>query len=123
MPIPADVAEPVTDLNRVVLEGRVSRAPETRELPSGDVVVVLNVVVRRGHGSRVDSLPVSVGPPPGRGGRRQPGQPTARTLRQAQRLRVDDRVRVEGTLERRFWSTGGQRRTRLAVAAEELVRR
>ena len=41
-------AEPVeADVNEVLLTGRVSGVPEERELPSGDRVVQLRLVVRR----------------------------------------------------------------------------
>ena len=108
------------DRNRIELEGRLSRPPEEKELPSGDRLVLLRVVVRRPDGSRVDSIEVAVGPPPSRGRRRRPGQALTGTVRRAAGLAEGDRVRVEGHLERRFWRAGGGPRTRLQVVAAEL---
>jgi single-strand DNA-binding protein len=112
-----------TDLNEVVLEGRLSAEPDVKELPSGGQLVLLRVVARRPDGRRVDSLPVVVGPAPGRGQRRAPGQPSARDVRRAAGLAVDDRVRVVGRLQRHFWDAGGARRSRLQVVAETVERR
>lgn len=110
------------DTNAVVLEGRVSRDAEIKQLPSGDELVVLRVIPRRPGAGKVDSIEVAVGPPPGRGQRRQPGQAGARDVKLAGGLAKDDRVRVEGRLERRFWDAGGSRRSRLQVAAERVSR-
>lgn len=114
--------EPGDDRNEVVLEGRLSAPPDVRELPSGSDLVLLRVVVRRPDGSRVDSLPVAVGPPPLRGRRRRAGQALSRTVRAAARLSDGDRVRVTGWVQRRFWDAGGVRRTRLQVVAEDVSR-
>lgn len=117
------------DQNLTVLQGRLSRDPEEKILPSGDVLVVLRVVVRR-HGSamqegraneQVDSIEVAVGPPPRRGRRRAPGQALTRTVRKSATLNKGDRVRVEGHLERRFWRDGGAPRTRMQVVAHEVA--
>lgn len=107
----------MTDVNVIRIEGRLSAPPETRELPSGDQLVALRVVVRRPDGDRVDSLPVVVGPPPRRGQRRRPGQADTATVRRAQRLSEDDRVAVDGWLQRRFWRSGDGAHTRLEVVA------
>lgn len=108
------------DINRIELEGRLSRPPEERQLPSGDRLVVLRVVVRRPDASRVDSIEVAVGPPPRRGQRRAPGQALSATVRRAASLGEGDRVRVEGHLERRFWRAGGSSRTRIQVVAADV---
>lgn len=108
--------------NSVRLTGRLSVDPERRELPSGDTLVLLRVVVERPDGSRRDSLPVVVGPAPVRGQRRRPGQAAAATVRRAAALAVGDDVVVEGWLERRFWRAGDARRTRLQVVAERVAR-
>lgn len=108
------------DHNHIELEGRLSRPPEEKELPSGDRLVLLRVVVRRPDGSRVDSIEVAVGPPPARGRRRAPGQALTRTVQRAAGLAEGDRVRVAGHIERRFWRTGGGSRTRLQVVAAEI---
>lgn len=109
------------DQNHIELEGRLSRAPEVKELPSGDRLVVLRVVVQRPGGERVDSIEVAVGPPPSRGHRRAPGQALTRTVERAAGLGEGDRVRIEGRLERRFWRAGGGPRTRMQVVAAEVA--
>ncbi len=99
--------------NEVTLVGRVSAAPERRDLPSGDELVTLRVVVdrpphkgvtRRG----VDVIDVACW--------------TRRTQRTAAGLQADDQVRVEGALRRRFFATGGGRASRYEVEASRLVR-
>lgn len=119
--------------NEVVLVGRVSAAPERRELPSGDALVTLRVVVDR--------------PPPreARGGTQNRSQKegqkstrrgaakrsvevidvacwSKRTQRTAGGLTADDGVRVEGALRRRFFATDGGRASRYEVEATRLVR-
>lgn len=113
---------PPSDENTLVIAGRVSADPDVKELGDGVTLVLLRVVVRRPDGSRVDSLPVVVGPPPRRGQRRAPGQAATRDVRRAAALREGDRVRVEGFLQRRFWDAGGSRRSRLQVVAAALER-
>lgn len=110
------------DVNEVVLEGRLSADPDVKDLDSGAQLVLLRVVSRRPDGSRVDSLPVVVGPPPERGRRRTSGQALARDVRRAASLAVDDRVRVVGRVQRHFWDAGGVRRSRIQVVAETVER-
>jgi single-strand DNA-binding protein len=114
--------------NEVTLVGRVSAAPERRELPSGDQLVTLRVVVDR---------------PPQKGrsrtrsetqGQAPKGVPkravdvidvacwTRRVQRTAAGLDADDTVRVEGALRRRFFAAGGGRASRYEVEATRLVR-
>jgi single-strand DNA-binding protein len=110
----------VQTCNEVVLVGRVSAAPERRELPSGDLLVTLRVVVDR---------------PPQKGVQRKAPGPakrsvdvidvacwTRRTQRTAEGLSADDGVRVEGALRRRFFAAGGGRASRYEVEAARLVR-
>lgn len=122
----ASTAPPIDDTpraNRVRIAGRLSADPEVRDLPSGDVLVLLRVVVPRPDGSRSDSLPVAVGPSPARGRRRAPGQATAATVKRAAALGEGDEVAVEGWLQRRFWDAGAAgRRSRLQVVAEQVRR-
>jgi len=109
--------------NRVELLGHLTVPPEPRTLPSGDELVSLRVSVLRPDGSRRDSLPVTVGPAPTRGTRRQPGQATAAIVRLAAKLDEGDTVIVNGWLRRRFWDTGGGlRATRIEVVAETVQR-
>ena len=99
--------------NEVTLVGRVSAAPERRDLPSGDQLVTLRVVVDRppqkGATKRaVDVIDVACW--------------TKRTQRSATGLEPDDGVRVEGALRRRFFAAGGGRASRYEVEASRLVR-
>ena len=85
-------------VNEVRLSGRISGAPQLRELPSGDRVVQLRVVVRRagparprgsGGSATVDTIDVAC---------------WAKTLqRKAMRLQDGDLVELSGALRRRFW--------------------
>ena len=85
--------------NEVALVGRVSRPPEEKELPSGDVLVLFSLTVDRPpsrrpvpEGSRavttdtIDCVAWSAG-----------------ARRAARGFAPDDVVRVEGALQRRFW--------------------
>jgi single-strand DNA-binding protein len=103
--------------NEVTLVGRVSAAPERRDLPSGDQLFTLRLVVDRppqsgarakGHKRAVDVIDVACW--------------TKRTQRTAAGLAADDGVRVEGALRRRFFATGGGRASRYEVEASRLVR-
>lgn len=105
--------------NEVQLTGRVSGDPTQRELPSGDVLVQLRVVVPRpavrgrrraagAEGSRparaqVDTIDVACW--------------TARSRASALRLADGDGVQVAGSLRRRFFSTGAGRASRYEVEA------
>lgn len=100
-------------LNEVTLLGRVSAPPETRELPSGDRLVTFRLVVDRppekGSTKRaVDVIDVACW--------------AKRAQRSALTLGPDDLVRVEGSLRRRFFATGGGRASRYEVEAGRLTR-
>lgn len=84
--------EPVND---VVLRGRLSGDPEERELPSGDRVVVLRLVVDRPAGARAshDTLDCAAY--------------TSGVRRSLLRWRHGDVVEVHGSLHRRFFRAGG----------------
>lgn len=104
--------------NEVALVGRVSGAPEQRELPSGDVLVSWRVVVERPAARR--SAPVGV---------RAPTVDTvdcvawaAPVRRTARGLEDGDVVEVEGALRRRFWRSGGGPASRTEVEVERLRR-
>lgn len=114
------MSQPSESLNQVVLVGRVSAAPETRELPSGDTVVNFRVVVDRPP-SRPNGTAAKDGP------RRQVDVIdvacwTRRTQRSAGGLAADSTVRVEGALRRRFFSVAGARASRYEVEAERIAR-
>lgn len=103
--------------NEVVLVGRLSAAPEERELPSGARLVTLRVVVDRppakassGASSRraVDAIDVACW--------------SRRTQRSAAGMRPGDLVRVEGALRRRFFAAGAGRTSRYEVEAARMVR-
>ena len=98
--------------NSVRLVGRVSAAGEPRELPSGDTVHVLRVVVPRtaagGRRGGVDTIDVACWSPGVR--------------RTAARLDVDDHVEVEGSLRRRFFRSGAGVGSRYEVEARRLRR-
>lgn len=99
--------------NEVVLHGRVTSPAEVRDLPSGDRLVTLRVVVDRPpgpEGSRrvVDTIDVACW--------------SARTQRGALALKPGVFVEVEGSLRRRFFGAGGGRASRYEVEAHRLVR-
>lgn len=97
--------------------GRVSAAPQERELPSGAGLVTLRVVVDR---------------PPARGNPQESKRRavdvidvacwSGRTQRSAGSLLAGDVVRVEGALRRRFFAAGGARASRYEVEATRLIR-
>ncbi|WP_235530231.1 MULTISPECIES: single-stranded DNA-binding protein [unclassified Nocardioides] len=99
--------------NQVVLEGRLSKSPEEKILPSGDAVWTLRVVVPRPEGDRpgVDWVDCSVW--------------SARLRRSVAKWGAGDVVVVEGVLRRRFFRVGGAPVSRLEVEATagRLIRR
>ncbi|GAB2762333.1 hypothetical protein GCM10027039_23890 [Terrabacter koreensis] len=107
--------------NEVALAGRVAAAAEERELPSGDRIATLRLVVPRadpprrrkdaGEGARratVDTIDVVCW--------------TAATRRTALRLQADDQVELEGALRRRFFGGPGGCLSRYEVEASALRR-
>ena len=107
------MSEPSESLNHVVLVGRLSAAPESRELPSGDRLVTFRVVVDRAPSRdstrrQVDVIDVACW--------------SKRTQRTAAGLTPDAAVRVEGALRRRFFATGDSRASRYEVEAERVAR-
>ena len=104
----ASAAELEPGVNQVVLRGRVSGAPEERELPSGATVVGMRISVRRDRttmtkGSRqtVDWLDCTAW--------------SAGARRTVSRWAVGDLVEVEGALRRRFPRGGGMSRVEVEV--------
>lgn len=104
--------------NEVHLVGRVSGAPEERELPSGDRLVVWRVVVDR----PVPSRPPPAGVRPATIDTIDCVAWTAGVRRAARALRADDVVEVSGALRRRFYRTGAGPGSRTEVEVE-VVRR
>lgn len=98
--------------NEVHLVGRVSAAAEERELPSGDLIVALRVVVPRSGGgtpgTRVDTIDVACW--------------SARTRRSARNLESGTRVEVRGALRRRFYRSGAATLSRYEVEATSVSR-
>ena len=99
--------------NEVTLVGRVGATPERRDLPSGDQLVTLRVVVDRPPQKGVTKRAVDV---------IDVACWTRRTQRAASGLEPDDGVRVEGALRRRFFAAAGGRASRYEVEASRLVR-
>lgn len=112
-PAPTPTSE--TGQNVVVLQGRVSGEPFETELPSGDSVVALRLVVPRGAKERkppyVDTIDCSAW--------------SARLRRSALSWREGDVVLVEGMLRRRFWrgNQGAQSRYEVEISRARRVER
>lgn len=112
----AKLAQQELALNEVTLVGRLSGAPERRELPSGDVLVTFRVVVARpaaekGRGSAtVDALDCAVW--------------AAGLQQRVLRWSDGSTVRVSGALRRRFWrgTAGAASRTEVEVQRARLER-
>lgn len=98
----------VDEVNRVELTGRISGAPTRRELPSGDELVTLRLVVTRSQGGPVDTIDCACW--------------SAAMRRAAGRFVDGDRARVEGALRRRFFRTPGGAASRYEVEVTRLVR-
>jgi|SoimicmetaTmtLPC_FD_contig_61_1096234_length_739_multi_1_in_0_out_0_2 single-strand DNA-binding protein len=100
-------------VNDIRLVGRVSADPRERELPSGDIVTQLRLVVPRdtsgGAPVRFDTIDVACW--------------TARTRRTAGRIRQGDVVEIQGALRRRFFRAGGVTGSRYEVEAGRVARR
>lgn len=109
---PAQREDAAADATNVVrLSGRVSGDPQTRELPSGDELVTLRLVVdrpaaRRPGGPRVDTLDLVCW--------------SARVRRQALRLSDRDLVTIEGAVRRRFWRGGAGVQSRVEIEVDHL---
>jgi single-strand DNA-binding protein len=91
-------------MNVVVLQGVLSRAPEERELPSGDRLVAYEVTVRT-VGQPTDSVPVAWVSAPAR----------------ATAMHRGDEVVVTGRVRRRFFRTPGGTASRTEVVADAVL--
>lgn len=122
--------EQAAPANEVQLVGRVSGAPTERELPSGDRVVQLRVVVPRPSRRVRPGAGVVAGGVKARVGDRPRTQVdtidvacwTARARAAALRLADGSGVQVAGALRRRFFSTGSGRVSRYEVEASSIRR-
>lgn len=102
--------------NEVTLVGRLSGAPEEREMPSGDVVMSFRLVVARPEqklpeGVRratVDTLECSAW--------------QAATRRSAATWADGDVIEVSGALRRRFFTVGGRSQSRVDVEVAKAKR-
>ncbi len=91
-------------MNVVVLQGRLSRPPQIRALPSGDRLVAYEVTVPR-PGQRADTVPVVWPDAPAR----------------AAELDTGEVVVVTGRVRRRFFSAAGGTASRTEVVAGAVV--
>lgn len=98
----------VVDTNTVELTGRVSGEPVLRELPSGDPLVTLRLVVTREGGGPVDTIELACW--------------SARSRRSAGRLADGDRVAVAGCLRRRFFRGPGGAVSRYEVEVKSIAK-
>lgn len=117
---PSSADGAVAWVNEVHLVGRVSGDPDERTLPSGDVVVLFRLVVRRPAVGRTAGA---------RGAAKGPAVDTldvacwaARPRRTALRLQDGDGAEVTGALHRRFYRAGAATSSRYEVAATAVVR-
>jgi single-stranded DNA-binding protein len=98
-----------TDLNLVVIEGRLAVAPELRQMDSGDKLIrYLVTVSAETPRRRVDVLPVTLW---------DPGDLWDAPGVQGQR------VWITGSVQRRFWESNDGRRSRIEIVAEQVVLR
>ena len=105
-------------VNEVRIRGRVSGAPRHKQLPSGDQVMSIRVVVPRPEGSRVG----------GSGGRSVSVDTfecvawTRRPQSVMTRLSGDEHVLVTGALRRRYWRAGGAVASMVEIEVVQLKR-
>lgn len=92
-------------MNITVLQGRLSRPPERRELPSGDELVAYEVTVPAQGDRRAESVPVV-----------WPDAPAG-----AHDLEPETEVVVIGRVRRRFFRAVGSTQSRTEVVADQVV--
>lgn len=93
-------------LNEVRLRGRCTQQGVEKELPSGDKVVEIRVVIKRDDRDGYDTLDLAVW--------------SAALRKKALRLQPEEWIEVEGVLRRRFWNAGGVAASRWQVETREL---
>ena len=104
--------EPPAGANAVALRGRVSSAPNERELPSGDVIVTFRLVVGRDPSPMTKTMTKTS---------KQSSDWVdcvawgGRVKRSVTTWRVGDFVEVEGALRRRFYRVEARTSTRVEV--------
>jgi single-strand DNA-binding protein len=105
-------AGPPAHCNEVHLVGRLAAVPEERELPSGDLLVALRLVVERGPRERrpptVDTVECTVW--------------TLALRRRVLAWAVGDVVEVSGRLRRRFWRSAAGPVSRYDVEVQQARR-
>ena len=94
--------------NEVRLVGRSSGPSIEKELPSGDKVVEIRIVVARDNRDGYDTLDVALW--------------SASLRKRALTLKNDEWIEVVGALRRRFWKTGKVVASRWQVEGRELTR-
>jgi single-strand DNA-binding protein len=94
--------------NEVRLVGRSSGPAIEKELPSGDKVVEIRIVVARDNRDGYDTLDVALW--------------SASLRKRALTLKNDEWIEVVGALRRRFWKTGNVVASRWQVEGRELTR-
>ena len=128
---PTTAREDTVDwVNEVHLSGRVSGSPDEKTLPSGDVVVLFRLVVRRPTVRRTgSSRAVAKSAGTESAGKKGAVVDTldvacwaARPRKAALRLRDGDAAEVTGSLHRRFFRAGGAAASRYEVAAATVAR-
>ena len=96
------------DLNLIVLSGRLAAPIEVRAFESGSQLVRLLLTVRTtSPRPRVDVIPVTL------------WEPTDELIDELPE--PGRRIWVAGTIQRRFWSGGSGRRSRLEVIADQVT--
>ena len=95
-------------LNDLMLRGRVSASATTKELPSGDKVGEVRLIVAREKREGVDTLDV--------------GAWSSKSRKFALSLKPDEWVEIQGSIHRRFWQSPGGLASRWQVEATEIVR-
>ena len=94
--------------NEVILLGRASTPAVEKELPSGDKVVEVRIVIGRDNRDGYDTFDLAFW--------------SAALRKRALALADDEWIEVTGTLRRRFWRSGNTIASRWQVEGRELRR-
>jgi len=94
--------------NEVILLGRASTPAVEKELPSGDKVVEVRIVIGRDNRDGYDTFDLAFW--------------SAALRKRALTLADDEWIEVRGTLRRRFWRAGNTIASRWQVEGRELRR-